>query len=193
MDRGTSKIDQIHIVWCVLIAALLTSSSPVLAQERVGVMGELLGDIAVIETKIMGLANAMPPTAYKWRPGAGVRSTEEVLLHVAGDNYFLPALIGVPAPAETAIDGKDNKTVAVFEARRLTRDQIVAELTKSFAFLKDAMNQTPETALEMPAKNSVRKRTTRAIWIATVSHLHEHLGQLIAYARINNVTPPWSK
>ena len=23
--------------------------------------------------------------------------------------------------------------------------------------------------------------------------LHEHLGQLIAYARMNNIVPPWSK
>jgi hypothetical protein len=31
------------------------------------------------------------------------------------------------------------------------------------------------------------------MWILTVGHLHEHLGQLIAYARSNNVVPPWSK
>jgi hypothetical protein len=29
--------------------------------------------------------------------------------------------------------------------------------------------------------------------VGTVTHLHEHLGQLIAYARSNKVTPPWSK
>lgn len=193
MNRGTMVIGQRRLVWCVFTLALVTSGSPTAAQERAGVVGELLRDVAVLETKILGLANAMPPAAYKWRPGEGVRSVEEVLLHVAGDNYFLPALIGVPAPAESGIDGKDNKTVAVFEARRLTRDQIVAELTKSFAFLKDAMRDTPDTALEMPPKNSVRQTTTRATWIATVTHLHEHLGQLIAYARSNNVTPPWSK
>ena len=65
----------------------------------------------------------MPPAAQKWRPGACGRSVEEVLLHVAGDNYFVPALIGVPAPPETGIDGKDNKTVAVFEARDCLRAQ----------------------------------------------------------------------
>jgi uncharacterized damage-inducible protein DinB len=156
-------------------------------------MGDLLQDVAALETKIVGLANAMTPTVYKWRPGAGVRSTEEVLLHVAGDNYFMPALMGVPAPADTGIDGKDNKTLAAFETRRLTREQLVAELTTSFAFLKDAMSRTPDATLETPPKNSVRKTTTRATWIATVTHLHEHLGQLIAYARSNNVTPPWSK
>jgi hypothetical protein len=38
-----------------------------------------------------------------------------------------------------------------------------------------------------------RKMTARSLWITTATHLHEHLGQLIAYARSNNVTPPWSK
>ena len=163
------------------------------AQERPGVMGELLRDVETVESKILGLARTMPATAYEWRPGKGIRSAGEVFAHVAGDNYFLPALIGTPAPVETGIDGKDNKTVAQFEARPWTRDRIIAELETSFAFLKSAMADTPESAVELPAKNSTRKRTTRAVWIATVSHLHEHLGQLIAYARSNGVTPPWSK
>jgi hypothetical protein len=38
-----------------------------------------------------------------------------------------------------------------------------------------------------------QKTTNRGLWISTVTHLHEHLGQLIAYARSNKVTPPWSK
>jgi hypothetical protein len=193
MTRGKSMILQGRLVWSVFTFALVTSGSTVAAQERAGVMGDLLQDVAALETKIVGLANAMPPTAYKWQPGAGVRSTEEVLLHVAGDNYFMPALMGVPAPADTGIDGKDNKTVGRFETRHLTREQLVAELTKSFAFLKDAMRKTADATLETPPPNSVRKTTTRATWIATVTHLHEHLGQLIAYARSNNVTPPWSK
>jgi hypothetical protein len=45
------------------------------------------------------ITNAMPLTAYKWRPGAGVRSTKEVLPHVARDNYSMPALMGVSSPS----------------------------------------------------------------------------------------------
>jgi hypothetical protein len=131
---------------------------------RPGLMSDLLADVAGIESKIVGLANAMPPAAYRGRPGPGVRSSEEVLLHVAGDNYFMPALMGVPAPVETGIDGKDNKTVAPFEARQLTREQIVAELTKSFAFLKEAMSSTSDAALEMPPKNSVRYSISTSTW-----------------------------
>lgn len=176
-----------------LMAAGLVAGSTLVAQERAGVMGELIQDVTVVEGKIMGLANAMPQSAYDWRPGPGVRSGGEVLAHLAGDNYFLPALIGTPAPPDTAIDGANGKTVAIFEARRRTREEIVAELARSFAFLKQAMAQTPDAALDTPAKHSPRKRPTRAVWISTVAHLHEHLGQLIAYARSNGITPPWSK
>jgi hypothetical protein len=158
MTRGISTIRLSRLVWCVFAVALVTSGSTVAAQERAGVMGDLLQDVAALETKIVGLANAMPPTAYNWRPGAGVRSTEDVLLHVAGDNYFMPALMGVPAPADTGIDGKDNKTVAAFETRRLTREQLVAELTKSFAFLKDAMSKTLDAALETPPRTPSERR-----------------------------------
>jgi len=38
-----------------------------------------------------------------------------------------------------------------------------------------------------------RKTAARSLWISTVTHLHEHLGQLIAYARSNKIAPPWSK
>lgn len=112
---------------------------------------------------------------------------------MAADNYFLPALMGVAAPADTGIDGRDNTTVAAFEERTMTRDQIIAELEKSFTFLKQAMTDTPAAELEAPPTLSIRKITRRGLWISTTTHLHEHLGQLIAYARSNNVTPPWSK
>ena len=174
-------------------AIALSVSAPVAAQQRTGVMGELVRDVATVEEKIVGLARSLPAETFGWRPAKGVRSIGDVLLHVAGDNYFLPALMGAAAPPETAIDAADNKSVARFESRTLTRGQIIAELEKSFAFLKQAMNDTPDSALESRPKHSVRNITTRGLWIAALSHLHEHLGQLIAYARSNNVTPPWSK
>ena len=176
-----------------VLAILLTVTPALQAQDREGVMGDLIRDVTAVEAKVVELAKAIPPTVYDWRPAKGVRSTAEILVHIAADNYFLPALMGVAAPPETGIDGRDNKTVAAFEGRALTREQILAELSKSFAFLKQAMNDSPDRLLESTPKNSSRKTTVRATWIATVTHLHEHLGQLIAYARSNDITPPWSK
>jgi hypothetical protein len=100
--------------------------------------------------------------------------------------------MGTPAPAESGITKEYDTTVA-FEKRKLSRDAIIAELEKSFAFLKSAMTAMPDANLNQPLEVFGQKNTNRGMWIMTATHLHEHLGQLIAYARSNNVTPPWSK
>jgi uncharacterized damage-inducible protein DinB len=184
-----------HRMSCLaaLVALSASIAVPLSAQTRQGVMGDLIKDITEVETKIVGLAKAMPDASYQWRPTKGVRSTAETLLHVAADNYFLPAVLGTTPPSETGINAKDYKTTIAFEQKKLTRDQIVAEVEKSFTFLKTSMNNTPDAKLDGPLDVFGQKTTTRGVWIMTVTHLHEHLGQLIAYARSNNVTPPWSK
>ena len=176
------------------VAALLIALAvPANAQTREGVMGDLLKDISEVETKVVGLAKALPEGTYSWRPAEGVRSTGEVLAHVAADNYFLPAAMGIAAPGETGINGKDFKTAAAFEKRAMTRDQVIAELSKSFAFLKTSMSAVTDAQLNAPIELFGQKTTNRGLWITTATHLHEHLGQLIAYARSNKVVPPWSK
>lgn len=177
----------------VLSAFLLTLSAPAFAQPADGLMGDLLKDVSEVKTKIVGLAKAMPEGTYGWRPGQGVRSTAETFLHVAADNYFIPAAAGMEPPAESGISSKDYKTTIAFEKRALSRDQVVAELEKSFAFLTQSMGSVSPDSLGATIDVFGQKMTKRALWLATVTHLHEHLGQLIAYARSNNVTPPWSK
>lgn len=178
----------------VLSAAFLslTLAPPASAQTRDGVMGDLLRDINQVEQKVVGLAKALPASAYEWRPGKGVRSTGEVFMHIASDNYFMPVLVGTPAPAETKIT-KEYSTAEAFEKRSLGRDAIIAELEKSFAFLKSSMNATADDKLNVVTGTGRNSSTPRSLWISTATHLHEHLGQLIAYARSNNVVPPWSK
>lgn len=175
-----------------LTAALLTLSVSAGAQTREGLMGDLLKDIDQVEKKVVGLATAMPDAAWAWRPGTGVRSTAEVFMHVAADNYFLPVLMGVAAPADTGIT-KEYTTVAAFEKKTMSRDATIAELEKSFAFLKKSLSDIPDAKLGEPLEFFGQKSTYRGLSVTTATHLHEHLGQLIAYARSNNVTPPWSK
>src|SRR3954469_9071904 len=163
--------------------------APLTAQTREGVMGELLKDVDGVEKKVVDLAKALPESAYSWRPGPGVRSTGEVLQHIAADNYFLPVLLAKAAPAETGIT-KDYNTAAAFEKKTRTKDEVIVELQKSFAFLRTSMGSTSDADLNTSIDMFGQKSTTRGTWIATATHLHEHLGQLIAYARANKVTPP---
>ena len=160
---------------------------------RGGLTADLLKDVAEVEKKFVDLAGALSAAQYEWRPAPGVRSVEEVLMHVASDNYFLPAAAGVPAPAATKITATDFAAVQAFERQQLGRDATIAELKTSFAHLTKWLAAVPESRMNETMKVFGQEFTIRGFLILTATHLHEHLGQLIAYARSNNVTPPWSK
>jgi hypothetical protein len=123
---------------------------------------------------------------------AGVRSVGEVLLHVAGDNYLMPATLGFPPDSFTGIKADDYKTSTAFESRKLGKEATIADLEKSFAFLKQSIEGTPASKLGETATVFGQSQTYQQTWIMATTHLHEHLGQLIAYARSNSIKPPWS-
>ncbi len=186
------KLSRMTISLSTGAAIALILSLPLAAQPREGLMGDLLKDVDGVEKKVLALANAVPESAYAWKPDPAVRSTGEVFQHIAADNYFLPALLDKAAPKETGIT-KEYATAAAFEKRPMNKAAAVAELQKSFAFLRTAMGSTTDAQLGAPVDMFGQKSTTRGVWISTVTHLHEHLGQLIAYARANKIAPPWSK
>ena len=96
------------------------------------------------------------------------------------------------APKETGIT-KEYNTATGFEKRPMNKAAVIAELEKSFTFLCKSMSSTTDAQLNTAIDMFGQTSTTRALWISTATHLHEHLGQLIAYARSNKITPPGSK
>lgn len=171
---------------CALSLTLVSGAS---AQ---GIMADMHGSLSEVQKKFADLAEAIPEGNYSWRPGTGVRSVGEVLLHVASDNYLIPIAMGKAAPESSGITS-DFKTAAAFEKRALSKAQIVAELQASFAHLHQALNLTTEANLGEKIKFFGQDWARSKAALLTVTHLHEHLGQLIAYARSNNVAPPWSR
>ncbi|HEY4659329.1 MAG TPA: DinB family protein [Gemmatimonadaceae bacterium] len=167
----------------------LAVAAPVSAQ---GLMADMHRDVNEVQKKLLDLARAIPETAYGWRPGTGVRSVGEVFLHVASDNYLIPISMGKPAPEASGITS-DFKSVDAFEHRKLSKDQIIAELDASFRHLHQAMGLTTDSNLGETIKFFGQDWSRQRAMVLTVTHLHEHLGQSIAYARINNVVPPWSR
>src|SRR5688572_32732679 len=95
--------------------ALALSAHAQHTQHASTVTADLREDIEQVEKKMLDLARAIPEDKYGWRPGAGVRSVGEVVMHVAADNYLIPAAIGFPADASTGIKGDDYKTAVAFE------------------------------------------------------------------------------
>jgi uncharacterized damage-inducible protein DinB len=183
-----------RVVPVLLFASLLAlqpATTPLHAQTA-PVVVDLMKDVEGVSRKLMDLAKSIPAEKYDWRPAAGVRSIGEVLQHVAADNYLLPIAFGIAADPSTGITS-DYKTVQAYETRKASRDQILAELEKSFAHLNGAMAKTTAAQLPNELKFFGQDFTVQSMWILTTTHLHEHLGQLIAYARSNEVTPPWSR
>jgi uncharacterized damage-inducible protein DinB len=183
-----------RVLLVVLTVAALTSVAVVRGQQKpAGLIGDLLADVAEVEQKITSLATALPDAAWAWRPGEGVRSSADVIVHVAADNYVMPAALGIAIPPAIGIDVRQFDSIGAYEKRARTRQQAMAELAASFTFLKQHIAATTDAQLGAPLEVFGRPSTRRATWVFAVAHLHEHLGQLIAYARTNNVKPPWSQ
>jgi uncharacterized damage-inducible protein DinB len=71
--------------------------------------------------------------------------------------------------------------------------KIVELLKKSVENAKAAAMSISDADLEKKVKTfGDREMTGRQVLMTMLNHMHEHLGQAIAYARMNGVTPPWS-
>jgi len=142
-----------------------------------------LAEIADVQKKVMALAEAIPENKYGWRPAAGVRSTAEVFLHIAGGNYYLVKLAGTEPPAGVPA-----------EIEKLTaKKDVLAWLDKSFAHLRTALDAATPEQLDRQVDFFGEKTTGRGLYLKAYGHVSEHLGQAIAYARSNGIAPPWSR
>ncbi len=162
-----------------------TAAAPAVAAPASGFRADFLAQLDDVSKKILDLAQAVPADKYGWRPAEGVRSVGEVYMHIAVGNYFLPRFLGIQ-PAEGF--SRDMETKVTEKA------QIIDWLRKSFAHVRTAALQTPDADLDKKVKVfGGREETERWVFMVMGNHLHEHLGQSIAYARVNGVTPPWSE
>lgn len=152
-------------------------------QDQV-VQDNLKGILAHNQGQIASLAEAFSEEQYDWRPADGVRSVREAILHVTGANYYFGSRLGFTPPEDVnmmtigQITGKEN---------------VIAALNKSFEFILDKIGQIDSNDFEKEADLGFMKTSTLNALFIILEHSGEHKGQLIAYARSNGVTPPWSQ
>ena len=143
-----------------------------------------LQDLDAMHQKFVDLATAVPADKYSWRPAEGVRSIGEVFLHIANANYNIPNLMGTPLPT-----GFDPKT---FEKSTTDKAQIIDALNKSFASAHAAIEGMTNADFNKPLPKLGPDANYGDVIYILVTHAHEHLGQSIAYARVNGIVPPWT-
>ncbi|MGA8037390.1 MAG: DinB family protein [Candidatus Acidiferrales bacterium] len=143
-----------------------------------------LQDLDDMHKKFVGLAEAIPQEKYTWRPGDGVRSISEVFLHISLANYGILAMKGDAMPS-----GIDPKS---FEKSTTDKAQIIAALNKSFDNAHAAVAALSNADFAKPLPKLGPEANQGDVIYILVTHAHEHLGQSIAYARVNGVVPPWT-
>ena len=168
----------------LLFLAALLAAVPALAEHHEsGYVADFSKDFEGVSKKLVDLAEAIPGDKFSWRPTDEVRTVSESLIHVATANYFLAQALGVPAPEGAGPDLE--KTITA-------KDEVIAELKKSQDHVRKAVGAGGGD-LEKELELFGGKRSARGVFMTIAGHSHEHLGQLIAYARSVGVVPPWSR
>ena len=160
------------------------------APEAVALRKSYLGAVEELQGKFLQLAEAFPADKYSWRPAPGVRSVGEVFMHVASEYYaWSPRSFGAqPSPVVTMT----REGFQQFEANA-TKENVLKHLKEGYTYGRQAVEAVDPATLVGTKKFFGTDATTADIALGMSGDLHEHLGQLIAYARVNGIKPPWTK
>lgn len=143
------------------------------------------GEWLHVSKQLVALAEATPADKFSWRPAAGVRSTSEVYMHIALANFYLLSVTGPKLPAAMT-SGDLEKTVTA-------KADVVGWLKRSLEAVKTAHAGIKPAELARKVRVEDREATVDGMYLRIIVHANEHMGQLIAYARMSGIVPPWSK
>ena len=160
--------------------------SPAIAQTIPEGIGQGYdGELKHVTSQLMDLAEATPTDKFAWRPSPGVRSTSEVYMHIAVANLYYVSVVGKQTmPAEIKPG---------FEKSVTAKADVISWLKRSLDAARDARAKETPKELERRVEFFKRSTTANAVYLRLIIHCNEHMGQLVAYARMTGVTPPWSK
>jgi uncharacterized damage-inducible protein DinB len=154
------------------------------AAPAFNIRAEFLDDLKDLEDKVVSLAEAFPQEKYTWRPAEGVRSVSEVFLHFAGGNFGFPTYWGAQPPAGIERKG--------FEKSTTDKRKVIELVKQSYDYMRKAAENLSDADLARSVKMFGEETTVSGVLFTVATHQHEHLGQAIAYARMNGVVPPWT-
>ncbi len=163
--------------------AVLLGSAPAFAQVET-----LTEDFATLQSKFSSLAEAMGEDTYDWRPMEGVRSVSEVYMLIAAEAYYMPSFWDADPPEGIEVDNQIFGSLA----QVTDKAEVLEHLAAALAYCADAMGTLTTDQLDTMIQFFGQERSMGAAVFLLLTDMHEHLGQAIAYARSNEVVPPWS-
>lgn len=180
-----------RLLWAIVAIGLsaLPGARVVQAQAKAvdpleGLWQGFDGELGHVERQLIALAEATPENKFTWRPAPGVRSTSEVYMHIATANFYLLSVTGPKYPDDMK-EGIDTSVTS--------KAEVIKWLKRSFDAIKEARSSIKPEELQRKVSVMKREATVDGMYLRILVHDNEHMGQLIAYARMSGVKPPWSE
>jgi len=175
----------------VLTALFLTTAA---CAADAGAVGKLYdGELKLVESEVVPLAEAMPAEKYDFRPSEGafkdVRTFGQQVKHLAAVIYLVTAASqGQKPPADIGAGENGPDSIK-------TKAEIMQFLKDAFTFghkmtsMLTAQNQMDLVKSPFGGRDQPRAGLAHeAVW-----HTFDHYGQMVVYARMNGVIPPASR
>jgi uncharacterized damage-inducible protein DinB len=143
------------------------------------------GEWGHVSQQLAALAEAIPAEKFAWRPAPGVRSVSEVFMHIVLADFYLLSVTGPKLPAEI----KSTE----FEKTVTAKAEVIDWLKRSLEAVKTARAALKPGDLQRKVKINGRDANVDGMYLRIIVHANEHMGQLVAYARMNGIVPPWSE
>jgi len=166
-----------------------------------GFKGEYLWELDIADRRLSALAEAFPAERYEWRSAETARSVSEILVHVAAGNLTLLSIVGVNAAPDLypKIEGEVVPNMLgmmekndSLEKTITDKPVVIALLRRSLDAVRATFTQTPDTELERQDVFFGERTTVRRVYMRALSHMHEHMGQLVGYTRAMGLAAPWT-
>lgn len=181
-----------NLVLCACFIAFAGSAFAQSGTYQRDLVSEMTGQVDFVKGRVLQLEEAVPDADFTWRPAADVRSVSEVYLHIAFANYLTIALSGGEVPKETGFVADFGK-IKEWDSQTADKAKIKQIVEASFEALKKRISGLTDAELDRQMEAFGMTLSVRNFILTMISHTHEHLGQSIAYARMNGVTPPWNQ
>src|ERR1700733_13538535 len=99
-------------------------------------------------------------------------------------NFYLLSVTGPKMPGEINDD---------FEKTVTSKAEVIKWLKRSLEAVRVAHLAETPADLQRKVHIADRDATVEGMYLRIIVHANEHMGQLVAYARMTGVVPPWSR
>ena len=181
------------VLGAAMAAAMLGGAVPATAQMGSRGMTSMkdaqVADLQTMKDKFTSLGAAFSEEQFSWKPMDGTRSVKDVLVLMSVEGNLFPTMWGGTA----AMGAGANFREETARLNAMSRTELLAEVGKAFDNIIGQAKGMDDDARMKPVKFFGQDTNAAGAVFMAQSDMHEHLGQLIVYARANQIVPPWSR